>query len=95
MLESTSTDRDEVLRQHLIMEIIRPPTISVPMLRQGKLAIREAVTELGIFSTVFIDTTSASSVQDSAYNKVIGLLMRTKGMECNEGGVNSGYAVID
>lgn len=74
------------------MERITPPTVEAYMLRRGKLTIKESVSELGIFSSVFIDTTRDDPVID---NKTIGLLHRTKGVESDEGGINTGFSVID
>lgn len=61
------------------------------MLRQGKLIESETLSELGIFSSVFIN----SAKHEVLENVTIGRLLRTKGKDSNEGGVNAGFAVID
>ena len=73
------------------MERINPPEIKAYMLRNGRLLEAETLSELGIYSNVFIDTTKSNPIE----NKLLGRLLRTKGKETNEGGVNTGFAVID
>lgn len=51
----------------------------------------DSITELGIFSLVI----SNSRTGEVILNDVDGLLPRTKQADCNEGGVNAGFAVID
>jgi|LauGreDrversion4_2_1035121.scaffolds.fasta_scaffold1862814_1 hypothetical protein len=74
-----------------MMERIFPPDIKAFMLRQGKL--RETLThsELGIYSSVFIDTNLTEAIENHTY----GRLLRTKGVESDEGGINTGFSVID
>ena len=45
----------EDLKQFLIMERIYPPEIKAYMLRAGKIIETKTLSELGIFSSVFID----------------------------------------
>lgn len=73
------------------MERINPPEIDGYMLRNGKLIKAKTVSELGIFSNIFIDTTQI----DPLDSKVLGRLLRTKASSSNEGGVNAGFSVID
>ena len=75
------------------------------MLRDGELIEIDSLSEIGIYSSLFIDTNSARSEFekpspdsiDSLHilNESFGTLMRTKGSHSNEGGVNAGYSVID
>ncbi len=55
--------------------------------------MRETLThsELGIYSSVFIDTLLDEPLENHTY----GRLLRTKGIESDEGGINTGYSVID
>ena len=73
------------------MERINPPEIKAYMLRNGKIIEGETLSELGIYSSVFIDT----NTKDPTENFTIGRLLRTKGKTSNEGGVAAGFAVID
>lgn len=61
------------------------------MLRDGKLLEVDSLSELGLFSCLFLD----SSSNEIFVNENFGTLMRTKGSHSNEGGVNAGYSVID
>lgn len=84
----------ENLKQYLIMERIYPPMVKVFMLRDGNLLEINSLSELGLFSLLFIDSSKEPGEQ-ILVNKNFGTLMRTKGSHSNEGGVNSGYSVID
>ena len=55
--------------------------------------MRETLThsELGIYSSVFVDT----NLQEPIENNTYGRLLRTKGIESDEGGINTGFSVID
>jgi len=59
------------------------------------LKILKCISELGIFSSIFVKNDSTTNTQEVLRNQTIGTLMRTKGSHDNEGGVNAGYAVID
>lgn len=75
------------------MERINPPEIKAYMLRMGNIVEGQTLSELGIFSSVFIDTKQPE--RSPIENITFGRLVRTKGKESNEGGVNAGFAVID
>ena len=79
------------LKQYIIMERINPPEIKAYMLRNGKITEGETLSELGVYSSIFIDTTQSDPIENVSF----GRLLRTKGKESNEGGVNAGFAVID
>ena len=74
------------------MTRINPPMTKAWMLRDAKLFSIDALSELGLFSLVMIDSAKDCLVFE---NETWGTLMRTKGSHSNEGGVNAGYAVID
>lgn len=61
------------------------------MLRNGQVIEGPTLSEIGIFSSVFINT----EVEEPLENITFGRLLRTKGSQSNEGGVNAGYAVVD
>lgn len=74
---------------YILMDIIRPPITKNILLRKGELQRADVVSELGVYGIYLHDG-----------HKVIrndrgGHLLRTKGVESNEGGVAAGFAVID
>jgi len=52
------------------------------------------MSEFGFYSIVYSKNGSEGQ-HETLQNQVFGHLMRTKASHFNEGGVNSGYAVID
>ena len=90
---STSFEKRESLKQYLIMARINPPMTKVWMLRDAKLFSIDALSELGLFSLVIIDSAKDSPIFENETSW--GYLMRTKSSHSNEGGVTSGHAVID
>jgi len=85
--------RDE-LSTYIIMERINPPTIKAWMLRNGAINTCQSLSEIGIYSCLFMKT-SPDSFPEMVQNRNMGTLLRTKGSHSNEGGVNAGFAVID
>jgi glutathione synthase len=75
------------------MERIFPPEIKAQMLRRGKLTVTETHSEIGIYSSVFVDISKSEDY--ILENKTYGRLLRTKGTESDEGGINTGFSVID
>uniref|UniRef100_A0A7S3FTU8 Uncharacterized protein n=1 Tax=Strombidium rassoulzadegani TaxID=1082188 RepID=A0A7S3FTU8_9SPIT len=94
---ATPLEERESFKQYMIMDRIYPPMIKAWMLRDGKLFDIDSLSELGLYSCLFIDTSVEKPNSDSLiqFNENFGTLMRTKGSHSNEGGVNAGYAVID
>lgn len=73
------------------------------MLRDGNLIEIDSLSEIGIYSTLFINT-EKQLFNEPNYDKDddlimqngnFGTLLRTKGSHSNEGGVNAGFSVID
>ena len=91
--DSTTFEKRESLKQYLIMARINPPMTKVWMLRDAKLFSVDALSELGLFSLVMIDSAKDSPIFENETSW--GYLMRTKATHSNEGGVSSGHAVID
>lgn len=87
MLTTLSSDD---LKQYLIMERIVPPEVKAYMIRKGRMTVGLTYSELGIYSSAFIDTT-----KNFIENHTYGRLLRTKSIENNEGGINTGWSVID
>ena len=61
------------------------------MLKDGQIHQMAALSELGLYSCLFVDSDKDELLENSNF----GTLMRTKGSHSNEGGVNAGFAVID
>jgi Eukaryotic glutathione synthase, ATP binding domain len=87
----TSPDQSQ-LKQYLIMERIFPPDIKAYMLRKGQLSVGLTNSEIGIYSSVFVDITKDDHI---ITNHTYGRLLRTKGNQNDEGGINTGFSVID
>ena len=75
------------------MQRINAPQKTAYLLREGKVTSGPAICELGIFSTFLGDCTSANKA--ILRNDYAGYLVRTKLSNVNEGGVATGYAVLD
>jgi len=75
----------------MIMDRIYPSMCKAWMLRDGKLLEVNSLSELGLYSCLLLDASSNTIL----LNENFGTLIRTKGSHSNEGGVNSGYSVID
>jgi glutathione synthase len=73
------------------MDMITAPVLKTLMLRKNELKFINSITEIGIFS-LFIGDSKTGQIY---FNEVDGLLPRTKQADCDEGGVNAGFAVVD
>ncbi|KAF9110298.1 hypothetical protein BGX27_006556 [Mortierella sp. AM989] len=74
---------------YILMDIIRPPITKNILLRKGELQRADVVSELGVYGIYLHDG------YKTIRNDNGGHLLRTKGVESNEGGVAAGFAVID
>ncbi|KAF8941257.1 hypothetical protein BGZ58_000542 [Dissophora ornata] len=74
---------------YILMDIIRPPVTKNVLLRKGELRRANVVSELGVYGIYLHDGKKV------VRNDNGGHLLRTKGVESNEGGVAAGFAVID
>jgi len=74
---------------YILMDIIRPPITKNVLLRKGELQRADVVSELGVYGIYL------HNGEQVVRNDVGGHLLRTKGVESNEGGVAAGFAVID
>ncbi|CAG8688162.1 24243_t:CDS:10 [Cetraspora pellucida] len=77
---------------YILMDLIQPPMMKNIVIREGKVIQGEMISELGIYG-VFIGSNNGD--EDVVINEIGGHLLRTKGKETNEGGVATGYSVID
>lgn len=76
---------------HMLMDRIFPPDIEAHMVRNSELVVAPSNNEIGYYSAVLADTENKKELM----NRELALLMRTKQSGVDEGGVNSGYSVID
>jgi Eukaryotic glutathione synthase, ATP binding domain len=83
--------KKENIERFLLMEKIDAPVLQTYMIRKGKISYTPSITELGIFSFLISNAITGEII----LNEVDGLLPRTKQADCEEGGVNAGFAVID
>jgi len=76
----------------IAMELILPPEgMGGYLVRSGNDAVRaEVVSELGIFGWALF-----GGADGTVEEKEAGWLVRTKGKESNEGGVATGFSVLD
>ncbi|KAK9766737.1 Glutathione synthetase [Basidiobolus ranarum] len=74
---------------YILMDLIVPPTIENVVVRQGQLYDGKFVSELGVYG-IWISDGSKVLVNENA-----GHLLRTKLSDTKEGGVATGFAVID
>ena len=88
---STPVSVKESMLQLLVMRKINSPKLESWMLTKGHLTKQSTITEFGIFSFLILDSEECKIT----HNQNHGMLVRTKSCESNEGGVSSGYAVID
>jgi glutathione synthetase len=78
------------LSAYILMQRIRPAiTAKTPILRNGQESQIEAVSELGIYGFVLARN------YEIIENETCGWLLRTKPVECDEGGLITGYSVLD
>lgn len=97
-LKAALTDplRREELRTYILMERIFPPQMLAHHFREGKHLRATSMSEIGFYSTIFARNDRKNrDNQQILVNETFGTLLRTKGSHSNEGGVNSGFSVID
>ncbi|KAF8942994.1 hypothetical protein BGZ47_005931 [Haplosporangium gracile] len=87
--EALKTLTAEQRNAYILMDIIRPPITKNVLLRKGQLQRADVVSELGVYG-IYLHDGHKVIRNDSG-----GHLLRTKGVESNEGGVAAGFAVID
>ena len=76
------------------MERINPPEIKAHMLGKGVLVDAPAtLQELGIYSSLFINVSDTEKFFSE--HEIFGKLIRTKSAESDEGGVVTGFSVVD
>ncbi|RKP09100.1 glutathione synthase [Thamnocephalis sphaerospora] len=74
---------------YILMDLIRPPLMHNWLVRDGAYVKAGVVSELGIYG-IWLSQNGSAVVNDE-----VGHLLRTKSEEVQEGGVATGFAVID
>lgn len=90
-------------RGHILMELIKPPTLRNSIFRNGQLQSGEVIGELGVYGVCLWRNGKgdAGSVRDEEAegevleNSEAGFLLRTKGRDSEEGGVAAGFGAVD
>lgn len=95
LLKAKAADgKDPELSSYIIMERIVPPMIPALMLRNGEVLERETLSEMSLYSSLFIKVGADGCFEEEEKSNFANML-RTKASHYNEGGVAAGYAVID
>lgn len=76
----------------ILMDRIRPIVNSSLIFRDGKRIDAQTISELGIYGVILVRIGTDDSI---IFNEEAGWLLRTKPVESDEGGVVSGYSVLD
>jgi len=82
---------------YILMDLILPPQGKEAVMVRGGAGegVRgEVVSELGVYGVALFGTSDDGGAEVLA-NETVGHLLRTKGVESDEGGVAVGYSVID
>lgn len=77
------------LKAYILMQRIKPSPRPGFLVKQRKLAVVGVISELGVYSYLISDHKSILE------NKHGGYLLRTKSFDTDEGGVATGYSVLD
>lgn len=89
----------EKLSGHVLMQRIQAPARHAYLMREGKVVVGPAVSELGIFSAFLGDASAEDDGEEGKggvqVNGYAGFNVRTKLATVNEGGVATGFAVLD
>lgn len=80
---------------YILMDRIRPTITSITILRHGMQSTIDAVSELGIYGVILCRQDTSGDSVSVLRNCEAGWLLRTKPAESDEGGVVSGYSVLD
>ena len=81
--------KDECLEGYVLMQRIFPKLAPTVFFRNGNVSINPSISELGIYG-IYVGDGEAPMINDHA-----GYLLRTKRADIDEGGVATGYSVIN
>ena len=86
-------NEDKNLNSYIAMERIYPPKCTTCLIKpNGKHVLHvECINEIGIYGTMVTNV----DTNEEYINEVTGYLVRTKTTDTNEGGVATGYSVLD
>ncbi|CAF1195276.1 unnamed protein product [Rotaria sordida] len=86
-------NKENHLNSYIAMEKILPPKCTTCLIKpNGKHLLHvECINEIGIYGTMITNV----DTNEEYINDVIGYLVRTKTTDTNEGGVATGYSVLD
>ncbi|KAL8848151.1 MAG: hypothetical protein Q9221_006796 [Calogaya cf. arnoldii] len=95
-------DDQQKWRSHILMELIKPPTLRNSIFRNGEVQSGEVIGELGVYGVCLWRNghDEAGGKNDGQDGEVLenweaGFLLRTKGSESEEGGVAAGFGAVD
>ena len=80
-----------ILNDAIIMEKIKPPTFTSYILRENKLMKSECISEISSYGIIL----SQPEERCCIINKSSGFLIRSKLINCNEGGIANGSSAVD
>ena len=80
---------------HILMELIKPPSLRNYIFRNGEVTIGEVIGELGVYGACLWRKGKDGDVVQVIENFEAGHLLRTKGRESEEGGVAAGFGSVD
>lgn len=86
-------NHDDQLDNYIAMEKIRPPTCRAILVKANgeNILNAECVNEIGIYGAILSNVQTGEEI----LNETNGYLVRTKTIDTNEGGVASGFSVLD
>ena len=88
-------DDSKKYRGHILMELIEPPVLKNFVFRNGEVTNGEVIGELGIYGVCLWRHGKERERPKVLENWEAGYLLRTKGMESEEGGVAAGFGAVD
>ena len=80
---------------HILMELIKPPSLRNFIFRNGEVTSGDVIGELGVYGACLWRKGRDGDVLQVVENFGAGHLLRTKGRESEEGGVAAGFGSVD
>ena len=78
-------------KSFILMEIIKPPPVHNIILRNGVIENGGIICELGIYGTCLWN----QQTKELLHNELAGYLLRSKGVNTEEGGIAAGFGALD
>jgi glutathione synthase len=81
----------------ILMDLIQPPDVSNIMVPagQGRAIEGTIISELGVYGTILYRARPDGTGAEILHNEQVGHLLRTKASNVSEGGVATGFSVLD